>query len=400
MPVTRPMRLPPLARVLLSAGLSAGLCVGLCSAGLLGCNLPTAGGTDPRPPGSRVGQDPGTDRDDYLALQHQLELGRRQVLDRGAQELSSQGGRLYWKTDPGAAAKLHGRSGERTIDYGFSIGNGDRANFRASQGLLVTAQPDGGQVRYLAYDPRDPDTRLGTLTLPAPSDEQRWWAYAVAGNALYVITTGEQTSVLRWHPGDEQAETLTTLESAGATIGELWDFDLEGDVLVLVESGRLWKLSLTENRASFLGNDTQIAGAVAFDGRGVTFEDSIGLRRFDYAAGTVRDLSAEIAASAYRINDTYAAADHYYSATTGANFSSYGDWVVYTANDGIFAYDLVRRSVAPVLLSPLDLDGRLDYRYPVALDDGTLYTVGLQSSSSSVGADGPVYQVSLAGMLK
>ncbi len=79
------------------------------------------------------------------------------------------------------------------------------------------------------------------------------------------------------------------------------------------------------------------------------------------------------------------------STTPSDNFPRWNDWVVYTADDGIFAYDPATRAVAAVLLSPLS-DGsgaRVDYRYPVALAGGTAYVVGLMSSDGAVGAGGP-----------
>ncbi len=36
---------------------------------------------------------------------------------------------------------------------------------------------------------------------------------------------------------------------------------------------------------------------------------------------------------------------------------------------------------------------RVDYRYPVALDNGTAFVTGLTSTDGAVGADGPTYKI-------
>ena len=48
----------------------------------------------------------------------------------------------------------------------------------------------------------------------------------------------------------------------------------------------------------------------------------------------------------------------------------------------------------PILLEPHEAEVRIEYRYPTIVDSGALFVVGLTSTSGSVGADGPVYQVS------
>jgi hypothetical protein len=388
-----PRRIAYLAAVSLVASAAAVLVTGCSAIG------PGFGG----PPSTQGPTTGPTDDQDYLALQHQLEAGRTQYLDKSAQELEAHDGRLFWKTYPGFDPVLHSRMGAAgaAIDYGFSIGDGDLVNYRTSSQLLVTALPDGDTVHYLAYDPTQANASRGQLDLPAPQDDQRWWAYAVSGNALYVVTTGDATTLLRWMPGESGAQTVTTVESAGAQVGEFLDFDVQGDTMVFIESGRLWKMSISANRATWLGNQTEIAGAVSFDAGGVTFEDSTGLKLLDYSTSAVRDLSAEIAANAWKIDDAYADADRFYSATSGNNFSRYGNWVVYTAESGVFAYDIVHKAIVPVLLTPIDLpdDDRVEYRYPVMMDDGECFIVGLTSQDGAVGADGPVYRVALGGTL-
>jgi hypothetical protein len=367
-----------------------------------GCNLLGGGNGGGGGDGGTSTDPTAKDEAAYTAEQAKLDQNRSQFLDATAQELDGEGARIFWKTYPVYDPVLHSRAGTTgaTIDYGFSIGTGDNDNYRSSASLLVVAIPDDDTVQYLAYDPTQTNTKLGELDLPAPGDGTQWYAYATSGNTLYVMMTGTAHTLLSWQPGQQTATTVTTLESAGATsIGEFDDFDVQGDTLVFIESGRLWTMSIAQNKATFLGNMTQIAGSVDFESDGVTFEDSDGLKFFEYASSSIRDLSMEIATNSYVLNATYDDVQDFYSASDSNNFSRWQNWVVYTSNGGIYAYDLVRKIVMPVLLSPITGDTEIDYRYPVTLDDGSCFIVGLTSTDGAVGADGPVYLVPLATVL-
>jgi hypothetical protein len=169
---------------------------------------------------------------------------------------------------------------------------------------------------------------------------------------------------------------------------------------MLIEQGRLWHIDLGAKTAHWLQNMTEIAGAVNFESDGAVFEDSTGLKFFEYSSGMLRDVSAELQASSYQLNATYKTAHLFYSKTTGSNFTRFGPWVVYTANEGIFAYDLVGKRVTPVLIDvSTDTGHRVDYTYPASLDNGVLYVVGLTSEDGAVGADGPVYRTDLTQIL-
>jgi hypothetical protein len=99
--------------------------------------------------------------------------------------------------------------------------------------------------------------------------------------------------------------------------------------------------------------------------------------------------------SDYRLNESYDTAHRW-----SYDIARYGRWIVYIGGTGVFAYHLDEQRVVPVLLQPLDEDMRISYRYPVVLEDGTLYVTGLTSYSGSVGADGPVYRVDLNPSLR
>lgn len=338
-------------------------------------------------------------------LRAELERFRIQAFDKGAQGLESHGNVLYWKTYPAFAATLHRREGTKTIDYAFGIGAGDDESFHASHDVVVTAARAGGMTVYRTYDARATGRPLGEAKMPAPSDEQKWWPYAVSGSTVYVVTTssvptGAKHVVWSFTAGGIPAQ-LTTLEDTGMTVGELLDVAVDGSTMMVVESGRLWKVDLAAKHATSLHNDVEIRGAVSFDAHGVVWEDASGVQLFEAGSTRVRHVSMELKASPYVLNETYKTAHYFSPKTGGANVFRWNDWIVYTADGGLFAYDLKSRAITPVLLD-VDDDGegrRIVYTSPVALDDGTLFTVGLRSTSGAVGADGPVYATDLTKVL-
>ncbi len=336
-------------------------------------------------------------------LRQQLDSLRSEVLDKRAMELEAVGNALYWKTYPGFSPLLHHREASgQMIEYAFSIGAGDDNNYRASQDLVVTATRDSAIV-YHAYDAHASNKALGTWTFPTPSDEQKWWAFAVSGTTAFVIAPPRDAAVAGhavWScaPGADQ-RVLFTLEETGIKVGELMEFGVDGTTLMVIESGRLWHVDMALKRAKFMGNKTEISGSVDFTADGVIWQDMTGLKYFDSAAGALRDLSKELHAAAYKINETYKTSHYFYGATTGSNFARWKDWLVYTANSGIFAYNLKTMAVRPVLLDTNDDELHIAYRYPVPLENGSLFVVGLTSTSGSTGADGPVYQTDLTKVL-
>jgi len=342
-------------------------------------------------PGS---DDQAADIAEYEALQHQLDDNRSELEGDQAMEPFADGGRVFWQEYPGADPILHAYdtgSGGR-ITYAFSIGSGDRVNYRVSSTAIATAVREGDVVRYSIYDATQPDALIDELVVEAPSDGQRWWAYALAGNQLYFVTTGAATTLMRYLPGGAPT-AVTTLESAGIAVGELWDFAIKGQRMIVIESGRIWSVDLPSNQAVWFGNPTEATAAIA-DADGVVVGTAAGPLYYRYAAAELTDLRAGIEASDYELNPTFAAAHHYLQ-----DIARYGDWFVYVAQSGVFAYDLARGEVRPILLSPRDADLRIDYRYPAITMDGSLFVTGLTSTTGAVGAQGPLYRVDLGHVL-
>lgn len=73
---------------------------------------------------------------------------------------------------------------------------------------------------------------------------------------------------------------------------------------------------------------------------------------------------------------------------------------MYDASAGIYLYDLGTGEFTPIVLEEPDAQVRVTWRDPVLLEDGTMYVTGLESTSGSVGADGPVWKVEHPALLE
>jgi hypothetical protein len=355
-----------------------------------GCVIPGSG--------SPSGDDDPTTKDvaQWNALVDKLDGQRTQFLDVNVQDLAAAGTRLYWYDNTNLDMKLDSFDAltQTRLAYTFSVGPGDRANFRGSTRLVVTAEPDVDPNVYHLYDATAPEHELDTTTFPKP-DGAGWQPYAVTGDAAYVVTTDPGNTVLyKWVPGQVPAQ-VTTLESAGVNVGEFWEFGVSGTTMIFVESGRVWKLDLATNHATWLMNMTEASGDVDFRDDGVMFQVATGLVFYDYSKDALVDVAALIDANPYQVNTTFASAAQYVEA-----FARWRTWVLYIGEDGLFVYDLAHDKIEPVLLSPERADLRIDYKYPVVLDDGEAFVTGLTSTDGAVGVDGPTYKVDLKTALQ
>lgn len=341
-------------------------------------------GTRPLPDGNdRYEQDLA----EYDALQAELDRHREEVLGERADEHRVLGRRLFWLDftafDP-KLASLDTSNGAR-VDYAFSVGPGDAYNFEASDDLVATARADGDAVIFEAYAAAEPATLLGQLEVAAPTDEQRYWAYAVEGPDVYWVTTGERTTLHRWTPGSLPVDVVD-LEDTGAEVGIFLAFAIEGDRMMFNESGRAWELDLAAGKSHFLGHETEVTGPVSFDDRGAFVPTAAGPLYYDFATRELTSVDDRIRASGFAINETYDSA-HLYE-----NDGVLEDGALtYVGQSGVFRLDLASGDVEPILLEPFDDEIRIEYRYPAVTSEGVTYVVGLTSTSGSVGADGPIY---------
>jgi hypothetical protein len=207
-------------------------------------------------------------------------------------------------------------------------------------------------------------------------------------------STPGATALLKWIPGQDPV-MVTTLESAGATIGEFDDFDVSGNTMVFIESGAIWTMDIAANKATSLMNTIQVSGGVDFRSDGVMFATDTDVMFFDYATNALVDVSTLINANPFQVNATYATA----SQIGYTDFARWGQQVLYVSDSGLFAYDMAHDKITPILLSPISDAMQETYRYPVALDDGTAFVTGLLSTDGATGADGPTYMLDLNSIL-
>lgn len=311
------------------------------------------------------------------------------------QELSAVGTMLYYLDNQALSPRLrrYDDATAATVGYTFSIGDANTYNFRASPSMVVTADVSAGSVTYRAFDASQAEVEIGNTSLAAPQGA-KWWAYAVTGQSAFIVKAEMASTVLyEWKPGSAPVKR-TTLESAGATIGEFQDFGIDSDTMVFVESGRVWALDLASNKASWLMNQKQADGAVEFASDGVLFDAGSSLMYYQSASKSLVDLAARIEANPWRVNQTFATGAHFVN-----DFTRYQSWVIYIGMRGVFAYEMQKDTITPIVLEPDVADTRVDYRHPVALGDGSLFVTGLMSSDGAVGAEGPTFKIDLKAIL-
>lgn len=351
--------------------------------GLVGCVFLGGGG-----PGdtSTTGNTQEQDIAQYESTQSLLEQ-HREVFKKNAMEPAGVENRLFWLQFPGFDPTLHSYDAttDQEVHYTFPIGSGDKYNYRASEKIVVTAETGGDKVIYHAYDIAKPEESLGELALPTPGAGVRWWAYAPDQGNMYYVTTEAAATLWKWTPGDAAAKMLFTLQETGAEIGELWDFGVDGNTMIFIESGRIWSLDIAAKKSVWLKNETESTSAY-WDSDGVLFSTAKGPFFYSYGSGSLTDIPAAIESSGYQLNDTYKSV-HLYNQDLARNKSAVG----YIGNSGFFTYDMSTKSVKPILLNARD--NSVTYRYPVILANGTMFVQGLESTSGAIGADGPLFRV-------
>ncbi len=148
--------------------------------------------------------------------------------------------------------------------------------------------------------------------------------------------------------------------------------------------------------AEWLGNELLVSSTVRIDPDGVLFTTWDGsIDRpwfFDTNTGTLLDAADTIGAVEPPIPGRETAHRFW------EDITRWGDLFVYGGSSGTFAFDASRSVAAPVLLEPIS-GTRVDYRYPVVLDNGQMFVTALESESGALGAEGPVYRLDLDHVL-
>jgi hypothetical protein len=325
----------------------------------------------------------------YEAKKTELDQHRTMFKSSAASELAGVGTRLFWLEFPTFDPTLHSFDAPSSaqVNYGFSIGTGDTYNYRASEDLVVSAEPTGGSVILHAFAIGQKNQSAGDLTLDAPADGTRWWAYAPDHKDVYYVTTTSGTTLWKWTPPAAAPVMLFNLEDTGAQIGEFQDFGVDSGKMIFIEGGRIWSLDIAAKKSTWLGNKTEATSAFS-DQDGVLFSTAAGPFFYSYQTKMPRDIAGAIAASKFELSSTFASA-HLYD----QDLARKGSVVGYIGQSGFFTFDMNTNEVSPILLN--GRDNSVVYRYPVILDDGSAFVQGLESQSGATGADGPLYRVDI-----
>lgn len=367
------------------------LCV--FAASLLACGA--AGGPDEQTQEEDIAQ--------YEDLRVELEGTRDVFVNTAAQDFYAAGNTLYWVEVGNSNPMLRSfdDSTKTRTDYTFKVylsGVGapnpvDTINYHASSSFIASMNILDGANTYAAGTP---EQLLGKLPLPAPPFGQRWWAYSVSGDDLFVVVNDDagKYNLQKWSPGQASPTTLLALDDliAPNLIGEFLDFAMDGTTLIFAESGRIWMADITGGKAKWIQNDKEIGSANFYSG-GVVYTQGSEFYRYDLASDSRENLTEKIQAG-YAMNKTFGEV-HY--PASGTSWCKYKNKIVYQGRYGIFAYDMNSEDVVPVLLDARD--NSVVYRAPNAVDTGTLFVKGLLSKSGATGADGPTYVIDASGVL-
>lgn len=334
---------------------------------------------------------------EFEALRAELEGKREVFLEGPAQDFTAAGNTLFW-VDAAAGnplLKSYDAASKVTTNYTFKVylvgpsspNPIDNLNFAASTSMVVSMNELDGANSYAVGSEMQ---SLGKLVLPAPPFGQKWWAYSVDANNLYVMILDNADSkyhLKRWSPGDADMTEVLILDDliAPNVMGEFHNFAVSGTTLIFDEGNRIWLAELTDAKAKFAKNEKRV-GFADFEKTGAVYNEGSEFWRYDAATDTRENLSDKIRQNDYRINKTFEAGHHPVNDTTWAKYNS---TIFYEANFGIFAYNIDSNTLEPMLLDARD--NSVVYKYPTVLANGTLFVKGLESSSGATGADGPTY---------
>jgi hypothetical protein len=334
------------------------------------------------------------DIEEYEELTRDLEKNRVEVLGTSATTIAGAGTRLFWLEYPTISPELHSlntQTGDR-VTYAFSIDFENTYSYRVSRDIVVTVRQDGSNIRYEAYALDKPEELLGSLSFSDPGGGIKWYAYAPDAGDVYIVQqdfANDKNIVLKWTPGDAAANPVVTLEDIGVNVGEFLDFGVDGNTMIFIETGRIWNLDLAAKKATWLENETEAYGA-DFDDAGILFSTAKGPFFYRRETKQISDVAEAIHDAGYELNKTYKDIDEYDS-----GLGRQGDHLVYIGRSSLFTYDMKNDVVRPLLLSPREAGLRIDYTFPVVLEDGSIFVQTAESTSGAVGAKGKVYQVNV-----
>jgi hypothetical protein len=370
--------------------------IAAASAAWLACGSGVAsqgvGSAAPALPDASVTNNAAANAQTYNALAATLDAKRSEFLPKSAAEHTAVGNRLFWLEFETFIPKL--RSVElrtkATVSYDFSIGVEQSAYvYKASSELIVTVARTSTGLVYRAFDPLATNAKVSEFSTQAPASGERWWAFSVDARTVYLAKSMNGGELYAWQPGEPAPRLLLNLADAGVKLGILEEFSVEGEQMVLLESGRLWSLNLRTKAARRLANKKQ-ADHVTVNSDGILYRTPDGLF-FEDSLQLTRNLTSEIAGATSPI---FSGNEGHYDIGLPATMSQ--GTVVFIGYSGVFAFSLRDKKVRPILLESKDFSRapRIDYRAPQIAADGSLFVLGLISQSGAVGAEGPIFRVS------
>lgn len=340
----------------------------------------------------------------YEQLRMQLDAQRELALpaDR-VDDVRAAGPWLVWlDIYQGWSGVLHARrypGGEEVVSAA-PIGDEDTPpNYEIGEELGMTAVTVGGDARYTVF-------RLATgavldeVTMKKPG-AAKYDAYAVFGEQAYIVVEDEDLAVYAWTPGTDTPTRIGALGEAGVNFGAFAGFVVTEDEagtrrLIGIGTAGTYSMDLATTTITQVPLPIMpLEGAI--NEYGIAVIDGKDLWWYDWGAAQARAIHDELAAASYQLNSTFAQAHLVGSGFAAQDVAIDGTTLYYRSNSGIYAYDVATRAVTPVLLDDVNYTGSgVFVKYTgLAAGDGSLFAVGLESTSGSTGADGPIYRIAL-----
>ena len=293
--------------------------------------------------------------------------------------------RLYWVSieKPLDEPLLHSQLGNTRVDYEFTRAQNNIAtNYRLSDQIIVGC---GDFSTAEAYDATASNQLIDMIDVNAQE-------CAVDGRNVYLKSS---RIISRWQPGGGAPAQVVDLDAQAIGTDEA-SFGALGNLMLLEEGGRIWKIDLATGMATWLENEPVVSGAVFFDDRGVLYNTSAGVAYSDYGTHASFLLDDKVADGGYTLGgDDYKEA---YRVPDSTEYVIHGDHVIYRGGRGIFAYGLKTTKVVDLLLDDgVGFDATVVYRHPVVTSDGTLY---IQNDNGIGSDDHEIYKLSLDGRLR
>lgn len=252
-------------------------------------------------------------------------------------------------------------------------------------GSQIIADCSFGSV-YEAYDANAPDRVIATTQNGSSQ-------CSVDGARVYFL---QGRDVFAWTPGAGEPTLAVNLDAAGVGGGSIGGFAVEGNTLVLVEGGDLWRVDLAARRGTWLMNEALVGGTVLFDELGVLHESGEQLHYTQFADLATFDVSAAIDDGGYHLSFKHP--DVQELVTNPSELALHGRNLIYRGRHGIFLFGLDSRKVTDLLLdtSSEEFGAAPVYHQPVVTSDGTLFVIDDNNYSAN---ETPVYRVDITDRL-